>query len=281
MKITRKIVLAGLLACSVSTALAQTDVRGAKDPEVLERYAGSWIVRFKEQPRERYTLALGGIETVNGIERPERSETLTGELVRLTYEMPQGTRTRDVYRAFKDQLSSRDATVRFECNGRSCGSSSVWANEIYNESKLYGLVDSQYVVNAQLPGQTLSLYIVERGNRRVYAHLDVVETDPAARLTAEALTEGYAVIAVDELPGPSVLSSVIEQLSAKGLSPTLVVHHQGVSFDDAANQASAMANQLKESLSALPSVQVQSLGAYAPSVLKDHASVIVMVVQRP
>jgi uncharacterized protein len=274
-----------LTLCSIltlallNTAYAQSDAVGAKDPEVLERYSGSWVVKYQDQPEVRYTLALGGIETVNGIERPERSRSLSGELIRLTYELPINTRTRDVYQFYAEQLKAQKAEVLFECSGRSCGSSSVWANDIYQDSKLYGLVGSQYVLNVELPGQTISIYIVERGNRRVYAHLDIVETDLAARIGAEVLNNLHAVLSVDALPDRAVLDSVINQLTEQQKQIALVVHHSGADFAQASQESDRMAEDLKALLNEV--APVQSVGAYVPSVLKDHTSVVEMVIQHP
>ncbi|TVP55474.1 MAG: DUF4892 domain-containing protein [Halomonadaceae bacterium] len=72
-------------------------------------------------------------------------------------------------------LQEREATVLFSCEGRSCGSSNVWANRVFGESRLYGRDDEQsYQVSAWRDAsnriQLNTLYIVQRGNRQVYVH---------------------------------------------------------------------------------------------------------------
>lgn len=72
-------------------------------------------------------------------------------------------------------LEARQAKKLFRCAGRACGSSNVWANQVFGEPRLYGRDEEQsYQVAAWRDGnnrvQIVSLYIVQRGNRKIYVH---------------------------------------------------------------------------------------------------------------
>jgi hypothetical protein len=278
-----KALLVGLFGLSLGVmphALAASDVRGSSDDTSIDRYRGSWIVNYRLTPDADYRLVLGGIETVNGVERPESSQRLSGQLTRITYQIPQGTRTRELNRFFTDQLKESDAELLFTCNGRACGSSTVWANQVFNESTLLGLVDSQFVITAKLPGQYAVVYIVERGNRKVYAHLDLIETDAAARIGADALDQGFAILAIDQQPDIDVITQINQQIVQEGRQATLVVHHKGNGFEDALEKSQRLAEQLSASLLARNvDIPVTSVGAWVPSVLQAFTSVVVLVIE--
>lgn len=268
-----------LLMLFPAWVFAEDDLVGSADDAVLERFRGAWIVNYAVDPRADYRFALGSLEQVNGVERPEKEERLSGSLTRISYQIPDGSNTRDVYNHFYQQLKSRNAQMLYECRGRECGSSNHWANDIFRFSRLYGVDRTQYYAAASLPGVSVALYVVERGNRRIYAHIDVIETDPAARLISTLTDRGYATWVLDDQP--------LSQQSLEALASALVsfpnklavtVHHQGDSFADALDKAQRVSDQLTLELAGLlGEVTVVPVGRWVPSVLKQHESVIVFV----
>ena len=75
------------------------------------------------------------------------------------------------------ELRERDATILFQCEGVNCGRSNVWANQVFQQSKLLGRdTDQNYLVAGTLDasGQRwLTLvYTVTRGNRREYVWVE-------------------------------------------------------------------------------------------------------------
>jgi hypothetical protein len=69
--------------------------------------------------------------------------------------------------------------VIYQCQGRSCGSSHQWANEVFHQARLYGLVAKQsYAALKKDTPQGLdyyALYSTERGNKKVYLHLEMIQ----------------------------------------------------------------------------------------------------------
>jgi uncharacterized protein DUF4892 len=78
------------------------------------------------------------------------------------------------------RLRDRGATVLFECSGVSCGGSSVWANQIFDQSTLFGSNrDQNYVVAGKIdengkPSLTV-IYTVKRTNQREYVWVEQLE----------------------------------------------------------------------------------------------------------
>lgn len=93
---------------------------------------------------------------------------------------------RDEARAhYRDELQSLDARVLFECDGRACGRSNVWANRIFGESKLYGRDENQdYLVAVHTDQQETVwltvLYTVTRGSQQEYLWVEHLAVEPGA-----------------------------------------------------------------------------------------------------
>lgn len=74
-------------------------------------------------------------------------------------------------------LQTRGAQILFECSGRNCGRSNVWANQIFDQSSLYGRDNNQdYLVAGSIdengqPWLTL-VYTVTRANQRQYVWVE-------------------------------------------------------------------------------------------------------------
>lgn len=81
------------------------------------------------------------------------------------------------------KLQARGAQVIFECSGRGCGRSNVWANQIFGQSTLYGSdSDQDYLVAGSVdengrPSLTL-VYTVTRGSQREYVWVEQLESPP-------------------------------------------------------------------------------------------------------
>src|SRR5690606_30975595 len=80
---------------------------------------------------------------------------------------------------------------------RNCGSSNSWANDQFQIKQLYGLDQDQYygifeLVDDQDQLNYFALYTVRRGNQRVYAHLELLQTE--ARSAAGVAPNPDAII---------------------------------------------------------------------------------------
>ncbi|MDO6563457.1 DUF4892 domain-containing protein [Amphritea sp. 1_MG-2023] len=165
----------GLLLLSF-TVQAQSDVTGSRDPQQLPRFPLSWIVNFNEQQIPEYELATGPMRKIGGVIAPEKSQRISGNLLRITYRVPDTHTPAQVFNYYHELLESLQATILFQCSSRQCGSSNQWANNYFDIAELYGIDRSQFFISANLGQQQLAFYTVQRGNRRSYVQLDLIQS---------------------------------------------------------------------------------------------------------
>jgi outer membrane protein OmpA-like peptidoglycan-associated protein len=142
----------------------------------------------KEGP---YSLALGPLQKVNNQWRAERERRVQGEVERRTLEMPERYSVEEVQDQLHDALRRRGARPLYTCQGLDCGSSNAWANIYFDIKQLYGLDQHQYYGVWELKTEEgdlyyLVTYVVQRGNRRIYAQLDQIRAPLAEAGTVVA-----------------------------------------------------------------------------------------------
>ena len=168
---------AGLVALGLASHAAE-DVSGSADPSAVERFPRSWIVEYTEpgapEPYEFITAP------VDRIKRDVRVEAVRveGPLTRVTYRIPDGERLDDVIAHYETRIAAISPGIVFSCRGPDCGRSTIWANQIFGVAELAAPNRNQFYLAAPVrvdgQGQLVAFYAVQRGNRRVYAHLDIV-----------------------------------------------------------------------------------------------------------
>ena len=210
---------AGLLAFGLASHAAE-DVAGAADPSSIERFPRSWIVEYHERGAdEPYEFITAPVDRIKRDVRVE-AVRVEGPLARVTYRMPDGTRLDDVIDHYEQRIAAISPGIVFSCRGPDCGRSTIWANHVFEVAELAAPNRNQFYLAAPVRvdgrGQLVAFYAVQRGNRRVYAHLDVVvprgPTPFDATLTlADALERtGFVVVegvepnAAGELPAEAL-----------------------------------------------------------------------------
>lgn len=126
----------------------------------------------------QYPLALGVLKKVNAEWIAERERLIKGTLYRHTVEFPSGTNEQEVLASIAAEAKQQSGHLVFACEGLDCGSSNAWANTRFEVKQLYGKDQSQayrvWEFNS-VEGHFIAVaYTVKRGNRRVYAHTDVI-----------------------------------------------------------------------------------------------------------
>ena len=190
-------VLAGLVVLS-GVAQAQTDLPDARDPDDVPRFPRSWIVLFEEEdslaPRE---FIVSAVEKIRRELRIDEKLRIDATALRVTYQVPAGTPRDEVIGHYRRILG---ADTLFSCDGFDCGRSNAWASQVYGQAVLYGPDRNQSYIAADLGGQLVSAYVIERGNRRIYAHVEVLQPEEAvsasanAKLTERLAGDGFSVI---------------------------------------------------------------------------------------
>ncbi|WP_397378114.1 DUF4892 domain-containing protein [Pseudomonas sp.] len=170
---TRITFVTGMLLASV-TAVA--DVAGSRDLEELLRFPESTIVNFKEMAVQERIYPQGAIRRISGKLRFERDVLAVGQLTTITYEIPRTHSANEAFAKARESLQAQNAELLYWCQGRECGSSSLWANEVFANSVLTGSDDQQTYALMRLasPNENslLALYSITRGNKRAYLHVE-------------------------------------------------------------------------------------------------------------
>lgn len=139
----------------------------------LTAFPGAKIVYDKPPEQTYYRLALGPQKKISNVWRAEHSENHTGQLRRLTQELPAGFTREEVLGYYQGALALEKAELLYSCSSRDCGSSNSWANSHFNIKELYGLDQAQdYRAYKIGDGEWLVLYLVQRGNKRMYLQLE-------------------------------------------------------------------------------------------------------------
>lgn len=151
-----------LLAFSVSSVSSVTFT------ETLLR--NSRLVYDVQSKESEYRLVKSSLKKINGVWASGNERIVVGQLNRKTYELDSLLN----FRQAKSELlkSLGDQTQAFSCLGLDCGSSNAWANEIFNIKQLYGLDNYQFYSVVEKADQVWVIYLVQRGNRRVYLQVD-------------------------------------------------------------------------------------------------------------
>lgn len=124
-----------------------------------------------------HLVLFSAVREVNNEIRSATMARLPVKGVGQLYEVIGGANREEARDHYMQELQARGAQVLFECSGRSCGRSNVWANQIFDQRSLYGRDSNQdYLVAGSVdesgePWLTL-VYTVTRGNNREYVWVE-------------------------------------------------------------------------------------------------------------
>jgi hypothetical protein len=93
----------------------------------------------------------------------------------------------DAREYYLSELKARDADILYRCEGRGCGRSNVWANQIFQQATLYGRDTNQDYLVAAYRGANdrpnlVLVYTVTRGNNREYVWVEQLNVADASKL---------------------------------------------------------------------------------------------------
>ncbi len=274
-------------ACALGSAVAAApDLEGSRDPEDFERFPGSWIVDYTPSaPLRSYEFITGKVARIRREMRIEHSIRVPADLARVTYRTPDGTRLDDVIAHYEAVVGELGGLVAFTCTGPDCGHSTLWANQVFGVRELAAPDAAQFYVAATIaagsgaePARLVSIYVVQRPNRRVYAHVDIAETKAGSAANADGdiagllRSRGFAVVtgATPDSSGNldsgdlEALAAIARELETFAKGTVFVVCHLGGAADPegALERAEACANAAAASLRAA-GVEVSAFGAGA------------------
>jgi len=191
------------ILCILSGASTFGQAVEFRDHPLLNRFPDSEITEIEFDEDVNYRLVLSSLQRTRGLVSSEVSERLRGDVTKIVYEVSTEFNGQDVYDFFREQLEERGYEELFSCAGRECGSSNYWANDIFRNRILYGPERNQFYVAMRAGPEAdttphIALYIITRGNRRLYAYLEIVEV-------------GGAEIRIDLVSAEDLITTLTEQ----------------------------------------------------------------------
>ena len=170
--------------CCFSAQSFAADLPGSQDLPMLPRMADAQIVDYRPAVEMERIYPLGSIRKISGQLRFDGQVTARGQTTSVTYELPPEHSSTDAFTAAREALQKQGAELLFWCQARDCGESSLWANEVFGNAKLYGADDQQAYLLLRLAAPQdntlVALYSITRGNRKAYLHAE--QFDAAAPL---------------------------------------------------------------------------------------------------
>ena len=213
-----------------------------------------------------YRLPLGTLKRKEGRLQPEFEKKLIGSVSHLTYEIGRDAAPSEVFQHYLDFFTQQKKyQTLYRCKSRACGSNNHWANVIFSQRALNGIVDTQRYVALRAPSSStvdyIALYFVQRGNKKNYIHLDFIDVESdsgrESGVFPQVLTKGFVVLSglsfspegeMNLVLSKKTLDGLIQWLSENPQLHLVVVGHsaQREDVDVAISQSKHAANNLLE-----------------------------------
>lgn len=231
-----------LALLSFSPLLFAADVPGSQDLPIVPRMADAQIVDYRPAVELERIYPLGSIRKISGQLRFDGQVSARGNATSVTYELPPEHSAIDAFTAAREALQKQDAQLLFWCQARDCGESSLWANEVFGNAKLYGSDNEQAYLLLRLAAPKdntlVALYSITRGNRKAYLHVEQFEAAaPLGDLRPTSATLLRELKSTGELDFPTLTDATDEtwlRLISRGLNldATLRVSLSGPKAED-------------------------------------------------
>ncbi|WP_432668516.1 DUF4892 domain-containing protein [Pseudomonas umsongensis] len=164
-----------MLSCFSPLSLA-VDLPGSQDLPIVPRMTDAQIVDYRPTAELERIYPLGSIRKISGQLRFDGQVSARGHVTSVTYELPAEHSSTEAFTAAREALQQQDAQLLFWCQARDCGESSLWANEVFGNAKLYGADSEQAYLLLRLAAPKdntlVALYSITRGNRKAYLHVE-------------------------------------------------------------------------------------------------------------
>lgn len=146
-----------------------------------------------ELPIQSRQFVLGPVERKRREVRIAASRSMQAGGRTTTYEVPRGVALDSVVEHYRQLLSGH---LVYECGGRDCGRSNDWANTVFARADLYGPDGNQRYLAADFGSELIAIYVIRRGNQRLYAHVVAYQPQTPLNLQPVAAALGDAAAAL-------------------------------------------------------------------------------------
>ena len=227
MTFTRTLALT-LLLTGFSAAIQAADVPGSQDLPNLPRLTDAEIVDYRPAVELERIYPLGSIRKISGQLRFDGQVSGRGNVTAITYQLPVEHSADEAFTAAREALQQQGAQLLFWCQARDCGESSLWANEVFGNAKLYGADNGQSYLLLRLAAPAdntlVALYGITRGNRRAFLHVEQFQSStPLGDLLPTSATLLRELKSTGELELP--------MLAAEPQEPWITLLSRGLNLD--------------------------------------------------
>ncbi len=229
-----------------------------------------------QQPAAIHRVITGRVKRMAGEVRPESAEFLSGRKSTETFAIPPAFTTDVLVQFYRKQFSAK-GQILFECDGRDCGPSNYWSNQVFNRSRLYGPLEYQHYMLAKLDGEAadyVTLYFSQRGTGSRYLHVESIGgvNQPFAadtRLISSMLRlQRRFVFDADH----NTLAAIRDVINSHPEYSLLIVAHSALpatqSFEESVSSSKKRATELKARLTEMGadtrSLRTMGVGPAAP-----------------
>lgn len=158
----------------ISTSLANAE--DFADFLTLESLRDAQIIEQQQQTDLEKIYPQGSVRRISGKLRYSGEILVRGTMQQLTVQLASTHDALDAFDASRELLQSQLADMLYWCAGRECGPSNLWANQVFNNARLYGPDDRQAYALLRLASDEqptlVALYAITRGNGRGFLHIE-------------------------------------------------------------------------------------------------------------
>ena len=149
----------------------------------LESLHDAKVVVAQQQDGLEKIYPQGSVRRISGKMRYSEEILVRGSVDLLTVQLASTHDALDAFNASRELLQSQQADMLYWCAARECGPSNLWANQIFNNARLYGPDDRQAYALLRLAGDEqptlVALYAITRGNGRGFLHIEYFRAEQA------------------------------------------------------------------------------------------------------
>lgn len=153
----------------------------AQSSWALDPVTGSKLKSDGTKQDNDHRVVLGAIQRISGAMKPEAEVRVSAKITHWLWQLPEGHTSDEAFNVLKDQLATKTTTL-FQCEGRGCGLSNDFANQVFEQSILYGRDSEQFYWIGLSDEKRPTVWIVyssARSAKRVYAYVEKIELDKA------------------------------------------------------------------------------------------------------
>lgn len=185
----KSIVIISAVAFAITSGITEArDIRGSRDHPIIKRYPGASIVGYGVKKFDAYKLLTNKITRAPGYGGKltgANSKSIEGRVTKISYEVPRGRTTLEVFRNYEQALRKARFNILFKCSNRECGGRAFNHTVKKPYAGFAENYNDQRFLSARLKRSQgdvyISLYTVRNHSaggpthNRIYTQLDIIE----------------------------------------------------------------------------------------------------------